>query len=579
MSKSSLWGVRIVTSVAVLLLTMPACDQGNTAVPDSASGTSEPLGQEGRRNDLSVVRGINQPPNRGGRDRPSERRGPEFRNLDGSDNNERNSELGAADTQLARWCPSEYADGASTMAGAGRPSAREVSNAVVAQIESVPNRNGASDFLWQWGQFLDHDIDLTDAADPPEPEPIAVPTGDPFFDPIATGTEVIPFNRSLYDKATGQVDPREQLNEITHWIDASNVYGSDDERAAALRTNDGTGKLRVSDGDLLPFNEQGLPNAGGESPDLFVAGDVRANEQVGLTAMHTLFVREHNRLADEIAGRDPNLSGDEIYERARQIVGAQLQVVTYEEFLPTLLGTGALAPYNGYNPNADARISNVFSGAVFRLGHSMLSGTLLRLDTNGNEIAAGHLPLRNAFFAPSRIIEEGGIEPLLRGLALQTCQQIDVQVVDDVRNFLFGPPGAGGFDLPALNMQRGRDHGLPGYNEVRVAMGLEPKSSFAEVTSDSIVEERLASVYGSVDEIDVWLGGLAEDSVNGGLVGELVFTVVKLQFERLRDGDRFWYERLPDELLRDVADTRLADIIRRNTNIENEIPDNVFVTP
>ena len=197
MSKSSLWGVQIVTSVAVLLLSIPACDQGSTAAPDGANGAPEALGEEGRRNDLSVVRGINQPPDRGARDRRPQGRGPEFRNIDGSENNERDSELGAANTQLARWCPTEYADGASAMAGAGRPSPRQVSNVVVAQIESVPNRNGASDFLWQWGQFLDHDIDLTDAADPREPEPIAVPTGDRFFDPTSTGTEVIPFNRSL----------------------------------------------------------------------------------------------------------------------------------------------------------------------------------------------------------------------------------------------------------------------------------------------------------------------------------------------------------------------------------------------
>ncbi len=580
MSSNNLWGVRIATSVALLLLTIPACDQSGTeASPDSvnrAGANTGSLGDQGRRNDLSVVRGINQPPGRGGRDREPQRRGPDFRNIDGSENNERDTELGAADTQLTRWCPTDYADGVSAMAGGGRPSPREVSNAVVAQIESVPNRNGATDFLWQWGQFLDHDIDLTDAADPPEAEPIAVPIGDPFFDPSSTGTMVIPFNRSIYDKATGDVDPRQQLNEITHWVDASNVYGSEDERAAMLRANDGTGRLLVSDGNLLPFNEEGLANAGGDSASLFVAGDVRANEQVALTAMHTLFVREHNRLADEITNRNTNFSGDEIYERARQIVAVQMQVITFEEFLPTLLGPGALAPYNGYNPTVDPRISNLFSGAVFRLGHSMLSGTLLRLDANGNEISEGHLPLRNAFFAPSRIVDEGGIEPLLRGLALQTCQQIDVQIVDDVRNFLFGPPGSGGFDLAALNMQRGRDHGLPDYNTVRVAMGLDPKSSFAEVTSDSIVQERLASVYDSVDEIDVWVGGLAEDPVNQGLVGELIFTVVKLQFESLRDGDRFWYERLPDDLLRDVADVRLADIIRRNTNIGNEIPNDVF---
>lgn len=570
MLENNLRGLQIVISAAVLLLAIPACDESGTG---SAAGA---LGDEGRRNDVSVVRGINQPPDRDGRRPAPQTRGPDFRNIDGSDNSEGDTDVGAAKTQLTRWAPPDYADGISAMAGESRPSPRAVSNAVVAQLESVPNRNGASDFLWQWGQFLDHDIDLTDAADPAEPAPIAVPEGDRFFDPSSTGAEVIPFNRSLYDKATGVSDPRQQLNEITHWIDASNVYGSEDERAAVLRSNDGTGKLLVSDGNLLPFNDEGLANAGGDSPALFVAGDVRANEQVGLTAMHTLFVREHNRLAEEIAARDPGLSGDEIYERARQIVGAQMQVITYEEFVPVLLGPRALEPYRGYNLTVDPRISNLFSGAIYRLGHSMLSATLLRVDSSGNEIAEGHLPLRNAFFAPSRIIDEGGIEPLLRGLAAQPCQQIDIQVVDDVRNFLFGPPGSGGFDLAALNIQRGRDHGLPDYNTARVAMGLSPRSSFAEVSSDAVIQERLASVYDNVDEIDVWVGGLAEDPVNQGLVGELIFTVVKLQFERLRDGDRFWYERLPDEVLREVAGTRLADIIRRNTNIGDEISNDVF---
>lgn len=247
---------QIAISVAVLLLAIPACDESSTGA------ATEALGDEGERNPLSAVRGINQPPDRAGRRPEPRRRGPDFRNIDGSENNERESELGAANTQLTRWCPSDCGDGVSMMAGTSRPSPREVSNAVVAQIESVPNRNGASDFLWQWGQFLDHDIDLTDAADPAEPEPIAIPTGDPFFDPNVTGTVVIPFNRSLYDLAVGDSNPRQQLNEITHWVDASNVYGSEDERAAALRSNDGTGKLLVSEGNLLPFNVAGLANDG-----------------------------------------------------------------------------------------------------------------------------------------------------------------------------------------------------------------------------------------------------------------------------------------------------------------------------
>ena len=167
--------------------------------------------------------------------------------------------------------------------------------------------------LWQWGQFLDHDIVLS-ADDAAEPFPIPVPLRDPVFDPAWTGQAVISLNRSAFDPDTGTDtdNPRRQMNAATAFVDASQVYGPEASRAVALRTGDGTGMLETShEGRLLPFNDQGLENDGGRDlQDLFVAGDVRANEQVGLTAMHTLFVREHNRLAGIIAGQDPDLSGD-----------------------------------------------------------------------------------------------------------------------------------------------------------------------------------------------------------------------------------------------------------------------------
>ncbi|MGB8329028.1 MAG: peroxidase family protein, partial [Polyangiales bacterium] len=392
----------------------------------------------------------------------------------------------------------------------------------------------------------------------------------------STGTATIAFDRSLYHPGTGNLAayPRQQMNELTHFIDASNVYGSDDVRAAALRTNDGTGRLLVSPGDLLPFNTAGLPNGGGTGPELFLAGDVRANEQVGLTAMHTLFVREHNRLAAEIAASDPSLSGEEIYQEARRIVGAQMQVITYNEFLPALLGPNAIGQYHGYIWSTSPVIANEFSTAVYRFGHSALSPILRRIDAAGNPIPEGHLALRDAFFRPDRITDEGGIEPLLRGLASQLCSRIDTEVVDDVRNFLFGPPGAGGFDLPSLNIQRGRDHGLPSYNQARSAMGLAARTSFAEVTSDPDTQARLASVYASVDDIDLWVGALAEDPVNGGHLGELAFKVIKKQFEGLRAGDRYFYRAVmsPQEIS-DLEATTLADVIRRNTSIGAELGD------
>ena len=502
------------------------------------------------------------------------------RSIDGSGNNLNAPLMGATFTELVRYIFSDYEDGISEMQEAGLPSARLVSNIVCSQEELIPNPLNASDYIWQWGQFLDHDIDFTNGADPVEPANIAVPAGDPFFDPFDTGTQVITFSRSAFNTSTGTgVDnPRQQINTITTWIDASNVYGSDVERAAALRTNDGTGRLNTSAGDLLPFNTEGLPNDGGDDdPFLFLAGDFRANEQVGLTSMHTLFVREHNRYVIALAIDRPGLSGEELYQRGRRFVGALMQAITYNEFLPALMGNGAISAYNGYNPNVDASIANIFSTAAYRFGHSMLSPQFQRLDQNLNVIPEGNLELRDAFFTPETITDEGGIDPILRGLAKQVAQRLDTLIVDDVRNFLFGPPGSGGFDLASLNMQRGRDHGLPLYNDAREQMGLSRATSFQEINSDPDIQMKLQEAYGDVDSIDLWAGGLAEEPLAGSHLGELFHLIVKKQFEALRDGDRFWYERkLSTSELDEVQLTRLSDVIRRNTGIGAELQDNVF---
>lgn len=503
----------------------------------------------------------------------------QFRSIDGSDNHPWHWETGAAYTQLRRLIEPYYTDGVYSMSGYDRPSPREISNAVHAQSQSIPNTLQASDYLWQWGQFLDHDISLTGGTTPAELANIVVPEGDEFFDPDGTGIQVMTFNRSLYDPSTGtgRDNLRQQVNEITSWIDASNVYGSDPVRAAALRTNDGSGRLKTSGDNLLPWNTETLPNAPHSGNDFFLAGDVRANETVSLIALHTVFVREHNRLADKIAAEHPSWSGERVYQKARQIVGAQMQVITYQEFLPALLGKGVIAPYRGYNPMVDASISNVFSTAAFRFGHSAVNPVLLRLDALGHEISAGHIAIREAFFSPQRIIQEGGIDPILRGLAHQLAQRIDPHVIDDLRSFLFGSPGHGGFDLVSLNIQRGRDHGLPSYNKAREAFGLSRANSFADISLDLKRQQQLASVYVNVDDVDLWVAGLSENPVTGSHLGELFHTIVKQQFEALRDGDRFWYQlTLSEKERRDVENTKLSDIIRRNTAIGDELSDDVF---
>ena len=502
----------------------------------------------------------------------------EFRSIDGTGNNVANPDWGSTEQPFLRVSTADYGDGVSEPAGALRPGARVISNEIHDQPQPLINRRGASDFLWQWGQFLDHDITLTPEADPVEPFNIQVPAGDLFFDPQSLGTIEIGLDRSYYEMVNGV---REQFNEITAYIDASNVYGSDAERAQALRANDGTGKLLTSAGDLLTFNTEGIANAPTASdPGYFLAGDFRANEQVGLTAMHTLFMREHNYWADVISRANPELSGDQIYESARVIVAAEMQAITYNEFLPLLLGPRTMPRYRGYRDNVDAGIANEFATAGYRIGHTMLSADLWRLDEQGEEIDEGHLSLADAFFNPSALINEGGIDPVLRGLARQPAQEIDAMLVDEVRNFLFGPPGAGGFDLASLNIQRGRDHGLASYSEVREAYGLRPVRRFSDITRNRDLQDRLEQVFDSPADIDLWTGGLCEDHARDAMVGETIQSILREQFARLRDGDRFWYQNYLDRELQSLIERQtLATIIRRNTDISNEIGDNVFLVP
>lgn len=515
----------------------------------------------------------------------------EFRSIDGSNNNLEQPDWGKSNTSLLRFTSVDYDDGLSSLKTQGNngnylSSPRQISNAVSAQSQSVKNHVGATDWLWQWGQFIDHDLSLTHS-NRTEQFNIAIPKGDRYFDPYNTGNATMNFHRSSDYSIDGD-GVRQQQNNITAYIDASNVYGSDEQTAKALRNLDGTGKLKTSQSNnkdkLLPQNKQGF----------FMAGDERVNEQVGLIAAHTLFVREHNRLADEIETKlndktsklveqfnNSGLNkGDFIYETARKIVGAEIQAITYNEFLPVLLGKSSPHIDNlTYNSNINPGISNEFSTAAFRVGHTLLSSEIQLANDAGSQ---GSVSLRNAFFNP-RFVQERGVDSLLLGLASQEAQAVDNLLIDDVRNFLFGPPGAGGFDLASLNIQRGRDHGLGSLNQVRQELGLEAHQDFSSLTGGNTqLADAFSSVYDSIDDVELWVGGLAEVEINGGLVGETFNTIISDQFTRVAEGDRFFFARdielssLDDILALDLANTSLANVIRQNSRIST-IQDNAFL--
>jgi hypothetical protein len=554
----------------------------------------------------------------------------EYRAPDGSGNNLTHELWGASNTSLLRLTTVAYGPEANgAFAGmAVRADAqgnninpRTVSNLLFDQDESILNDRGLTSFVFQWGQFIDHDMDLTEdfapvggAAMPGEFIPMFVTDPD---DEMPMGT-MIPMLRSRY--AMDDENVAQQINQITSYIDASNVYGSDAVKAAALRahyggfllTSNGVENLSDGSGEFLPYNTLGLENAAPPTtglgvplaPDeLFVAGDVRANEQPGLTSLHTLFMREHNLQARLLAEKlhldandlaDPEID-EYLYQTARALVGAEVQSITYNEFLPALFGPDQLASYRGYRADVNPSIANIFSASLYRIGHTMLPNELLAINNDGTPVSDrevlgttiehGELSLGEAFFNP-QLIPALGIEPYLMGLSTQQIQEIDNFIVDSVRNMLFDPPA--GTDLGATNLQRGRDHGLPDYNQARVDFGLAPRAAFSEISSDPQLVAALEAAYDAahnglngydaINNIDVFAGAISEDHIPGGSVGELMHTVLVDQFTRLRDGDRFYYQNVfRGKALADIQNTRLADIIERNTSLTS-VPEEVFRT-
>ncbi len=492
----------------------------------------------------------------------------EDRAIDGGGNHLNFTLQGAAGQPVVRagYIPAYANIHGAMITDADRANARTISNSLMAQSVSTPSSRGVSNYLWAWGQFLDHDLGLSTTSNGAAingSAPIAVTApGDPL------GPNPISFTRSNFAYVGGD---REQINEVTSYIDASQVYGSSASRAAALRTDGGSGaKLLTSANNLLPYNTTGLPNQNnGPTPanQLFLAGDIRANENLLLTSMQTIFMREHNRLVDLIAVQQPGLNAEAQYQLARKIVGAEIQAITYKEFLPALLGPGAptVQGYQ-YKVGEDPSVTNSFAHSAFRFGHSVLTSNVALVDSAG--VQTGTMTLGAISSTPNTLTNNPGLmDQLLRGAATQVSEEVDLQMMNAVRNIMFGPPGAGGTDLAAVDIQRGRDHGLPDFNTLRDAYGLPKVTQWSQITSNVALQQALSTIYGgNINNVDSFVGGLAEDHVAGSSVGELFHTIIAGQFTRSRDGDRLFYRSNAAGLYTGgVLNASIASIVNLNT--------------
>uniref|UniRef100_A0A8D1MAN0 Myeloperoxidase n=1 Tax=Sus scrofa TaxID=9823 RepID=A0A8D1MAN0_PIG len=548
-----------------------------------------------------------------------------YRTITGQCNNRRSPTLGASNRAFVRWLPAEYEDGHSLpfgwTPGVKRngfpvPLARAVSNAIVRfPTEQLTPDQERSLLFMQWGQLLDHDLDFT-----PEPAarvafltgincetsclqqppcfPLKIPPNDPR---IKNQRDCIPFFRSCPACPKSNITIRNQINALTSFVDASMVYGSEDPLAMKLRnlTNQ-LGLLAVNihfrdnGRALLPFDNMHddpcLLTNRSANIRCFLAGDSRASEMPGLTSLHTLLLREHNRLATQLKRLNPRWDGERLYQEARKIVGAMVQIITYRDYLPLVLGPEAmkkyLPKYRCYNDSVDPRIANVFTNA-FRYGHTLIQPFTFRLDSRYRPMQPNpRVPLSKAFFATWRVVLEGGIDPLLRGL-MATPAKLNRQnqiVVDEIRERLFEQVMRIGLDLPALNMQRSRDHGLPGYKAWRRFCGLPEPSTVGElgtVLKNLDLARKLMAQYGTPANIDIWMGGVAEPLNSKGRVGPLLACLIGTQFRKLRDGDRFWWQNkgvFSKQQQQALAKISLSRIICDNTGITVVSKKNIFMS-
>lgn len=435
------------------------------------------------------------------------------------------------------------------------PNVRQISNDMVKATESVPAPFDTNMLFVAFGQFLDHDLTLTpvDHVSEHSKAPINDPVTGLQMGFLRAATLNYPYSRCCEAPyANDEVWKGLPFNLITSFIDGGTVYGSNHLRANVLRAFK-EGKVdmrRVQNEMYLPFNHPKhllfkLHNEPSSSDDsLFVAGDERANENIFLTTVHTLFAREHNRVCQLLkdwlksqGGRGERLLKDEwLYNMARTIVTAEIQSVVYNDFLPQTLGKDALPPYKGYNPSVDPRISTFHFGFAYRWGHSAVWENYIFRERSGNR--RSH-QLKHLFFN-TKLFLRFGVDVILDTLMGTPASDVDERVIDSLRDFLFNPQGKHVLDLASLNMNRMRDLGIPGYLEIqkrlRTGAGLD--------NIRPSLQEKLIKTYGEADKIDPFVGGLSETKKNGSLLGPLFWEINRDQFLRLRDGDRFFYKNL-----------------------------------
>ena len=506
--------------------------------------------------------------------------GIEYRTADGSCNNEYFPHWGMATTGFFREVPSPpYYDNfvssprqRNTLPYPGYlPSARKVSVTLNPDHEDAdPN---FSLLMMQYGQLISHDFSSIAVARPlqrqfgiqccaeafedeprllhPECFPIKVPDDDPFY--AQFGIKCLNFLRA------SPVDPidcapglREQMNTATSYLDLHVVYGNSFERQQSLREFTG-GRLKVSfvEGErpFPPFyndpNECSLPP--GSYHKCFKAGDERANMHVDLTSLHVVYLRMHNIVARTLARINHHWTDEKLFQESKRILTAFYQHITFKEHLTSALGPEMMAKYKltplehgystGYSTVTEGSAGLAASTAAYRL-HSLIRGRRKMIYPTTKEHDFFHIS--NFYFQPDLLYNRSAFDAVMLGMIRQPMMKFDKFVSLDVAGQLFKKNPFYGMDLVAIDVQRGRDVGLSGYNSWIQFCGGEKFKNIDDMRRSfpGPYVDQVKSIYNNIDDIDFWTVGSAETPVEGGILGQTFACVAAEHFHRIKFGDR-----------------------------------------
>ncbi|XP_067941580.1 peroxidase-like [Watersipora subatra] len=510
-----------------------------------------------------------------------------FREANGRCTNTRSPKKtwGMARSPYSRILPPKYEDGLQqrrlTEFTSNTPlkSPREISTTVTT-TNVILNFDGVSSHIMQWGQFIAHEFTQITLAERNE---ACCP--DQFFesvfgrpgtcaeleevrqlvaqergnvcqqielqdDPVYGQVICINYIRSgaapLHNCAAG---PREQMNAITHVFDASNVYGSSLEEQHALRApSRGRMATQTVNGATLPLPDTtNCPASAARCS--FEGGDNRINTTPNLVSVHTSFIIKHNQIADRLAALNSNWDNERLFQETRRIIAAIQSNIHFYEWLPIVLGNSIISKYrlqsyDGHDPNVNPAIYNELAAAAFRFGHSLINGLFTLEKDSGASVTAD---LRTSF-NDFNIIYNDGTKQCVRGLSTDVPWKVDKNFPGPMRDFLFNQMS----DIVSLNINRGRDHGLNSYVDYRRHYGLSVPRNFNDLraTHPSEVVDQLSSLYTTVDDVELYIAGVTEFPVRGGLIGELFANILGDGFSNSRKGDRFFFESTTSGLSR-----------------------------